>query len=226
VNADRQAGSAAGVLDQGFVLHARPFRENSRILELVTRDAGRVAVLARGRAGTLRPFLLLDLAWRGRGELPNLTVGEERRAFPLSGRAMVCALYLNELVLRLFPRDMNAGEVVAILQHAYQGLLTPGRPENALRAAEWSLLCLLDSGLEHVSGATLDADTYYLYRSEEGLSEAVAAPVPGALSGAALLALATGSGLSDNDQRAARDFMRRLIDEHLSGREIQTRRLL
>jgi DNA repair protein RecO (recombination protein O) len=168
VNADRQAGSAAGVLDQGFVLHARPFRENSRILELVTRDAGRVAVLARGRAGTLRPFLLLDLAWRGRGELPNLTVGEERRAFPLSGRAMVCALYLNELVLRLFPRDMNAGEVVAILQHAYQGLLTPGRPENALRAAEWSLLCLLDSGLEHVSGATLDADTHYLYRSEEG----------------------------------------------------------
>lgn len=226
MTANRQPGSAAAVLDQGFVLHARPFRDNSRILELVTRDAGRVAVLARGRAGTLRPFLLLDLAWRGRGELPNLTVGEERRAFSLSGRSMVCALYLNELVLHLFPRDVHAGEVVAILQHAYQGLLAPGRPEHALRAAEWSLLCLLDSGLEHVSGATLDADAHYLYWPEDGLSGAVAASAPGALSGAALLALATGSGLSDNDQRAARDFMRRLIDEHLDGREIQTRRLL
>ena len=221
MTADRQE-----LLVTGFVLHARPFRENSRILELITRDAGRLAVLARGRAGSLRPFVLLDLAWRGRGELPNLTVGEERRVFPLTGRAMVCALYLNELVLHLFPRDVRAGDAVAILQEAYQGLLQPGRPENALRAAEWSLLCLLDSGLEHVSGTELASDAHYRYQPDAGLSEPVAAGAPGALSGAALLALATGSRLADNDQRAARDFMRRLIDQHLDGREIQTRRLL
>ncbi|MFO8003591.1 DNA repair protein RecO [Thioalkalivibrio sp.] len=221
MTADRQA-----LLAPGFVLHARPFRENSRILELITRDAGRVAVLARGRAGSLRPFVLLDLAWRGRGELPSLTVGEERRVFPLTGRAMVCALYLNELVLRLFPRDVRAGEIVAILHQAYAGLLEPGRPEHALRTAEWSLLCLLDSGLEHVTSVQLEADAHYRYRPDEGLSEPLAAGLPDALSGAALLALATGSGLADNDQRAARDFMRRLIDQHLDGRELQTRRLL
>jgi len=210
----------------GFVLHARPFRENSRILELITRDAGRLAVLARGRAGSLRPFVLLDLAWRGRGELPSLTVGEERRVFPLTGRAMICALYLNELVLRLFPRDIDAGEVVGVLQRAYQELLGPERPEHGLRAAEWSLLSLVDSGLEHVVDALTDADAYYRYRPDEGLSEGFAEAAPGALRGAALRALATGSRLSDNDLRAARDFMRRLIDEHLDGRELQTRRLL
>ena len=210
----------------GFVLHARPFRDNSRILELVTRDAGRLAVLARGRAGSLRPFVLLDLAWRGRGELPSLTVGEERRVFPLAGRAMICALYLNELVLRLFPRDVAAGEVVGLLQHAYQGLLEPERPEHSLRAAEWSLLSLVDSGLEHVADALTDVEAHYRYRPNEGLSDGFAEPVPGALRGAALRALATGSRVSDNDLRAARDFMRRLIDEHLDGRELQTRRLL
>jgi DNA repair protein RecO (recombination protein O) len=210
----------------GFVLHARPFRDNSRILELVTRDAGRLAVLARGRAGSLRPFVLLDLAWRGRGELPSLTVGEERRVFPLSGRAMICALYLNELVLRLFPRDVDAGAVVGVLQEAYQGLLGPERPEHSLRAAEWSLLSLIDSGLEHVAEALPDADAHYRYRPDEGLSEGLADAAPGALRGATLLALATGSRLSDNDLRAARDFMRSLIDEHLNGRELQTRRLL
>lgn len=210
----------------GFVLHARPFRDNSRILELVTRDAGRLAVLARGRAGTLRPFVLLDLAWRGRGELPSLTVGEERRVYPLVGRALVCALYLNELVLRLFPRDVNAGDLVPVLQAAYQGLLGPQRPEHSLRAAEWSLLRLLDSGLEHVADLVHDPEAHYCYRSEHGLSEPAAATAPGSLRGAALQALASGSGLADNDLRAARDFMRRLIDEHLGGRELQTRRLL
>lgn len=210
----------------GFVLHARPFRENSRILELVARDAGRVAVMARGRASVVRPFVLLDLCWRGRGGLPNLTVGEERRVFPLVGRALVCALYVNELVLKLFPRDARADEIVGILHRAYESLLAPVRPEHALRAAEWSLLCLVDSGLEHVSDAELGMDAHYLYRPEEGLSEPVAAGAAGALSGAALRALATGSLLADNDQRAARDFMRRLIDQYLDGREIQTRRLL
>ena len=210
----------------GFVLHARPFRENSRILELVTRDAGRIAVLARGRAGSLRPFVLLDLAWRGRGELPSLTVGEERRVFPLSGRALVCALYLNELVLHLFPRDVAADEVVGILERAYQGLLAPERPEHSLRAAEWSLLALIDSGLDHLPEALPDVQAHYRYRPDEGLGEALAEAAPGALRGEILLALATGSRLPDNDLRAARDFMRRLIDQHLDGRELQTRRLL
>lgn len=146
--------------------------------------------------------------------------------FPLAGRALVCALYLNELVLRLFPRDVNAGELVAILQDAYQGLLGPQRPERSLRAAEWALLRLLDSGLEHVGDLVQDPEAHYRYRPEEGLSEPTAAAAPGWLQGAALQALASGSGLSDNDLHAARDFMRRLIDDHLGGRELQTRRLL
>ena len=213
-------------LTPGFVLHARPFRETSRVLELATRDAGRLAVLARGRSGGLRPFVLLDLAWRGRGELPSLTTGEERRAYPLSGRRMICALYLNELVLKLIPRDAPAGELVTILEQAYGGLLGDGRPEDTLRVAEWSLLSLLDSGLEHLGGGDFSEDCHYRYRPEEGLSETVDERAPGAVSGAVLRALATGSGLPDNAHRAARDFMRRLIDDHLEGREVLTRRLL
>ncbi|AHE98878.1 DNA repair protein RecO [Thioalkalivibrio paradoxus] len=217
---------AQGELAQGFVLHARPFRENSRILELITASAGRVTVLARSRSGSLRPFVLLDLAWRGRGELPNLSVGEERRVFPLAGRALVCALYLNELVLRLIPRDAREGGVVPILEQAYGGLLAAERLEYPLRAAEWALLCLIDSGLEHLAAEGVNPADYYDYRPELGLSGPLPRNRPGAVSGAVLLALASGAGVPDNAQRAARDFMRRLIDAHLDGRELHTRRLL
>ncbi|AGA32520.1 DNA recombination and repair protein RecO [Thioalkalivibrio nitratireducens DSM 14787] len=210
----------------GFVLHARPFRENSRVLELITASAGRVTVLARGRTGSLRPFVLLDVAWRGRGELPNLAVGEERRVFPLAGRALVCALYLNELVLRLIPRDAGEGGIVAVLEKAYGGLLTADRPEHPLRVAEWSLLCLVDSGLEHLASEGVNPAAHYAYRPEQGLSGPLPWNSPGAVPGAVLLALASGAGVPDNAQRAARDFMRRLIDAHLDGREIHTRRLL
>jgi len=216
----------SGRLVRGFVLHARPFRENSRILELVTQDAGRVAVLARGRAGSLRSFVLLELAWRGRGELPSLSVGEEQRVFPLTGRALVCALYLNELVLSLFPRTARIGDVVAILETAYTGLLAPGRPDTVLRTAEWSLLEFVDSGLEHVADAGLAPEAYYRYRPDTGLSESIASETPAAVSGATLLALARGDSVPEAAQRGARDFMRRLIDEHLDGRKLQTRRLL
>ena len=73
-------------LQPAYVLHHRPYRDTSRILELFTRDHGRVSVFARGaRGGTksgasllpiLQPFNRLLVSWSGRGEAGQLTGAE------------------------------------------------------------------------------------------------------------------------------------------------------
>ncbi|WP_024327133.1 DNA repair protein RecO [Thioalkalivibrio sp. AKL19] len=216
---------AASAVTQGVVLHARPLRENSRVLELLTAGAGRLSAVVRGKAGSVQPFVLLDLAWRGRGELPTLSVAEQQRVFPLTGRALVCGLYLNELILRLYPREAAIPEALPALLSAYARLAAGERADAVLRRAEWALLAPLDSGLEHVDPSALDPDAWYRYDPDGGLEPAVAGRGE-AIPGVALRALASGSDVPDNQARVSRDFMRRLIDTHLAGRPLRTRGLL
>jgi DNA repair protein RecO (recombination protein O) len=92
-----------------FVLHARPWRETSLIVEAFTRNFGRVALLARGARrprsamrGVLLSFHPLRLGWSASAELGNLISAEWSGALqPLSGRGLMCGFYLNELLLRL-----------------------------------------------------------------------------------------------------------------------------
>ncbi|MGM0553738.1 MAG: DNA repair protein RecO [Pseudomonadota bacterium] len=209
----------------GVVLHARPLRETSRVLELLTAEAGRVATVVRGRAGSVRPFVLLDLAWRGRGELPTLSVAEERKVYPLTGRNLVCGLYLNELVLRLYPRDARVPEALPALLAAYAGLAAGQRAAGVLRAAEWALLAPVDSGLEHIAPEDVVPERWYRYDPEAGL-EALASRSAGAIPGVALQALVAGHPVPEAQARVSRDFMRALIDRHLEGRALRTRDLL
>ena len=218
--------SASGAaVTHGVVLHARPLRENSRVLELLTAGAGRLSAVVRGRSGSVQPFVLLDLAWRGRGELPTLSVAEQQRVYPLTGRALVCGLYLNELVLRLYPREAPVPEALPALLGAYAGLAAGARADAVLRCAEWALLGAIDSGLEHIDPRELERGQWYRYDPELGL-EPAARGAARAIPGEALLALASGQEVPDNLARASRDFMRALIDHHLGGRPLRTRALL
>src|SRR5437899_2271040 len=96
-----------------FILHGRPYRETSLLLECLTRDHGRVGLVARGvrreRAriprALLQPLTPIQLGWTGSGELGTLVqVDAVAAGFDLHGDALLCALYLNELVLRLVTR--------------------------------------------------------------------------------------------------------------------------
>ena len=97
--------------EPAFVLHRRPFSESSLVVELFTRNLGRVAALAKGarRPGSplrlLDPFQPLLIGMSGRGELPTLTHAEaDGCAYALAGGALFCGFYLNELLLRLLER--------------------------------------------------------------------------------------------------------------------------
>lgn len=99
--------------DIAFVLHGLAWRETSLIVEVMTRHHGRLGLVARGARrprsalrGLLQPFQPLELRWSGQSELRNLVAAEWQGGFvPLQGGALMPGFYLNELLLRLLPRE-------------------------------------------------------------------------------------------------------------------------
>src|SRR5262245_3634604 len=99
--------------EPGYVLHTYPYKETTLIVEAFTRRFGRVALLARraGRPrsamrGVLLSFHPLRLGWSGSADLANLINAEWAGGTPLlGGRGLMCGFYVNELLLKLLPRD-------------------------------------------------------------------------------------------------------------------------
>ena len=210
----------------GVVLHVRPLRERSRLLETLTLETGRRTVVGYGRLGQLRPFTLFALHWREHPDLPRLSEADELQAFALEGKMLVCGLYLNELALKLFPRDAPVGETLPALLLAYAALEQGEAPEQVLRRAEWALLSEIDSGLVALSGQCLDSDARYRYLPDAGLVPSALSAVGRSVSGRCLQALAGNHPVPEDLVREARDFMRGLIEIHLRGQEILSRLLL
>src|SRR5579859_6357312 len=93
-------------LAPGYILHHRPYRDTSRIFEVLSRDHGRMTLFARGVRGPkaklasiLQPFQLLLLSWTGRGESAQLTGAESAQGAAFVPPAcLMAAFYLNELL--------------------------------------------------------------------------------------------------------------------------------
>lgn len=226
------------VLAPCFVLHGRPFRESSQILELLSRDHGRLGVVARGSRRTGRggqpfqPFRPLLVSWSGRGELPTVN-GVEAAGVPFvfRGPRIAGALYLNELILRLLHR----GDPHPIIYHAYgealAHLAAPASTEALFRVFEKRLLEALGYGLilthEANSDMTIEADADYRYHLDHG---PVRAPATGIadepqVKGLTLLALHREELVTDRELREAKRLMRFVINAHLEGRPLETRQL-
>ena len=99
-------------LAPAYILHHRPYRDTSRILDVISRDHGRLSLFARGARGpkaklasVLQPFQLLLLSWSGRGEAAQLTGAEVADSQPpLPAASLMGCFYLNELLLKLTMR--------------------------------------------------------------------------------------------------------------------------
>ncbi|MBD8880922.1 DNA repair protein RecO [Rhodanobacter sp. 7MK24] len=227
-------------LDQqpAFVLHARPYRETSLLLECLTRDHGRLGVVARGARGErarlrrsqLEPFqtLVLDLVLRG--ELATLA-GAEVVGMPLrlAGDHGFAGLYLNELVVRLTARQ----DAQPVLFDAYARTLTrlaAGEPVAwTLRRFERDLLEAIGYGLqlqhEADGESTLQVQAHYRYDVEQGALRCTQG-TPHAVRGADLQALADDRMPDRAGMAALRHLMREVIRYHLGGGELRAWRVL
>ena len=223
-------------LAPGYLLHHRPWRDTSRILEVLTREHGRLTLFARGVRGAnaklapvLQPFQLLLLSWSGRGEAPQLTAAERAAAAsPLPQDRLLAAFYLNELLLKLTtPHDA----LPELFDH-YHGTLEQLRGgtslEPALRVFEKRLLEVLGYGLdlstEARSGLPLEPGAYYDFHPGVGLLPARGAAAS-ALRGHSLLSLARESLREERELEDARRVLQAALGACLEGRPLTTRQV-
>lgn len=215
-----------GALEAVWVLHARPYRNSSLILEMLGQHRGRIGVVARGgrRNPLLQPFRPLLATLGGRGDLLTLTHVEARGAvLPLAGRALYCGLYLNELLMRLLHRHDPHPALLA----PYEATLTTlasGVPEQdvLLRHFELTLLNELGYGFsltETADGEPLHTGQRYRFDPEQGLL-----PAATGWPGDVLLAIADGNW-HDAARRTARDLLRAALAPHLGSRPLVSREL-
>ncbi|TAM33658.1 MAG: DNA repair protein RecO [Rhodanobacter sp.] len=221
-----------------YVLHARPYRETSLLLECLTRDHGRLGVVARGvrseRGRLLRsqlePFQPLALDLLMRGELATLRAADTlANGLRLQGDAAMAGLYLNELVVRLTERQ----DPSPTLFDAYARTLTRLGSDDplawTLRRFERDLLDALGYALqlefEADSGEPVAAEGLYRYDVEQGPVRLQGTNVR-AVRGADLLGLAQDRAPDTAGLAVLRDMMRDVIRFHLGGGELRAWRVL
>jgi len=221
-----------------YVLHTRAYRETSLLLEVFSRDHGRVALLARGARrpqsplrGVLMAFQPLELSWAGKGEVLTLMRAEWQGGLPLlTGQSLFCGYYLNELLLKLLPREdahprlfERYGQILAHLV----GEKAPKDADAGLRAFERALLGELGYGLtltQDGKGQEIVPQGRYRYEIEQGpvMAEADA---PGSIAGQTLLDMAADDYRQPTTRSEAKQLMRRLLAHYLEGAELESRKL-
>lgn len=224
--------------EPGFVLHGYPFKETSSIIEVLSRNFGRVALVARGARrprsalrGVLVAFQPLELGWFGQAELRTLATAEWRGGQPLlSGQALLCGYYLNELLLKLLARDDAHPVLFDCYRDALAALSAGGPTQPVLRHFEKSLLRELGYGLtldrSAESGEPIDPAMRYVYIIERGAFPAHSATDDGlAMSGQVLLAMAADDWSQPDTLTQGKLLMRRLIQHYLGGQTLQSRRV-
>ena len=223
----------------GAVLHTMPWRETSLIVEVFTRDFGRLPLVARGAKrptsqfrGLLSPFAPLALAWSGRGEIKNLVRVEWIGGTPpLRGQALLSAFYANELLVRLMARADPHERLFDRYLELLRGLAQP-RHDATLRTFELELLREVGYAVpldQCSSGEPIDAATRYLFRAEAGAHRFRAGEGDAGdmtISGATLLAMARGDFDDPRVASEAKLMLRQLIRYHLDGKPLNTRRIL
>ncbi|HEX7081907.1 MAG TPA: DNA repair protein RecO [Gammaproteobacteria bacterium] len=227
------------LLEQAFVLHQRPYRNTSQLLECLTPGHGRVGLVARGsrrsprgQRALLQPFVPLSLSWSRRGELGRLTHVEARgSAFELTAQRLLAGYYVNELLLRLLARGDPNEALFSCYSDCLSSLNASSSVARALRLFELRLLRALGYGLELdcdiESGEPLQPEGRYLYDVERGprsAGERVAEEQ--AYTGRELIALRCETLDDEESLRAARRLLGRVLQEYLGEQPLKSRAVL
>ena len=223
------------LLQDGFVLHYKIYRETSLILEIYTRDFGKLPVIAKGArrarskfSGLLQPFRLLKLSWCGKSELCTLTDAETvPPLIHLSGKALYCGFYLNELLTRFLHRHDPHDKVFSVYDHTLSLLASGHSIEESLRNFELILLAQVGYGLqiehETENGKRIEPDKRYKYVIEKGPVEVKSGD--NTVRGSTLIGMQNYQLADSIALYEAKRLLRRVIDFHLGGKPLVSRSL-
>jgi DNA repair protein RecO (recombination protein O) len=227
-------------LQPAYILHHRPYRDSSLILEVFSAEHGRMSLVSKGarrrsrggsNAALLQPFVPLLLSFSGRSEMKTLTQVEAAGSAPdLRGERLFSAMYINELMMRLLHRHDPHPQLFALYGATLGDLASTDQIDGILRRFELALLdelgyrfSLVQDGL---SGDPLGPDNWYCFHPEHGLVETVAGsdPAQPAYIGEDLLALSRGE-FGGQARVTARRLMRQVLAVHLGDAPLKSRDL-
>ena len=236
----RNSGSDYKVTEQpAFVLHSYPHRETSLIIDVLTRDHGRLALVAKGAKrphsalrGVLQTFQPLALSWSGKSEVRTLTGAEwVGGMLPLAGDALLCGFYVNELLVKFCGREDPHPQ---LFQHYVVTLARLAHDEPAVQVLRsFERVLLRETGYavalnRTVSRKSVVAEGRYVFDPERGVREAsgdLPAQWP-VVAGQTLLDMEADDYHRAQTVAQSKTLMRFLLNTYLGGTPLATRQIL
>ncbi|TAM52902.1 MAG: DNA repair protein RecO [Paraburkholderia sp.] len=222
-----------------FVLHSYAYRETSLVIDVFSRDHGRLALVAKGAKrphsalrGVLQTFQPLSMSWSGKSEMRTLTGAEwVGGMLPLTGDALLCGFYVNELLVKFCARE----DAHPQLFHHYVVTLTrlahDEPPVQVLRSFERVLLRETGYAMaldRTVARKPVTPEGRYVFDPERGVREA-ASELPAhwpVISGQTLLDMERDDYHRAQTVAQSKTLMRFLLNTYLGGVPLATRQIL
>ena len=220
-----------------YVLHTYEFKETSLVAELFTKEHGRVATVAKGARrprsamrGQLQSFQMLSATWSGKNELKTLhSLDWSDGLVTLRGDALMCGFYLNELLLRLLPREDAHTQLFEYYQATLKNLAKGTHLASHLRRFELKMLQEMGYAVPlsfDENDTPVEAESHYRYEAEYGACALSATKNGIELSGQTLLDMQQDNYLSPQTQQQSKQLMRYLLAHYLGDKPLHTRKLL
>ena len=238
VHAQRAERGGRIVNQPGFVLHSYYYKETSLIVDLFTREHGRVALVAKGAKrphsklrGVLQTFQPLSVGWSGKSELRTLTAAEwVGGMLPLEKSALLCGFYLNELLLKLLARE---DPHPALFDHYVSTLHELAHNDSSpIALRKFELALLKETGVAGdlatctATGNAPEHEREYVVDPERGPRPARPSDVWPSVTGKTLLDMTREDYGDAATQMQSKFLMRFLLAHHLGGEQVKTRQIL
>ncbi|MFM0038213.1 DNA repair protein RecO [Paraburkholderia strydomiana] len=222
-----------------FVLHSYPYRETSLIIDVLSRDHGRLALVAKGAKrphsalrGVLQTFQPLALSWSGKSEVRTLTGAEwVGGMLPLTGDALLCGFYVNELLVKFCAREDPHPQLFHHYVVTMTRLAHDEPPVQVLRSFERVLLRETGYAMSldrTVARKAVLPEGRYVFDPERGVREAsddwpAQWPV---IAGQTLLDMEQDDYHRAQTVAQSKTLMRFLLNTYLGGTPLATRQIL
>lgn len=215
-----------------YILHQRPYRNTSSILRLLVEGKGLIEGVYRG--GQSRGLQLFTPYWlycQSREGLSRINKLEPlEKTYPLTDKSLLCALYVNELLVKLLRQFDAQQDIFSLYQQALGALTKPSQLDVTLRRFEIALLKELGFALmfdreSHTHYPIEEKSTYCFYPDSGFIKKTTSKSVERAFLGQDLLAISRDNYALPSTRRTAKLIMREMVDYLLNGKVLQSREL-
>ena len=219
-----------------YVLHTYPFNETSLIVEIFSKVHGRISIVAKGARrprslvrGMLQSFQSLQATWSGQGEMKTLhSIDWCDALLQIEGDALICGFYINELLMRLLPKEDPHEKLFDFYHQTMELLSMKNHLSVTLRRFELKLLQELGYELPLLNdenGEPIKPNKIYNYEVAYGPSETKNSSEGVSLIGKTLIDMAGDDYKDPTTEMQSKQLMRYLIGHYIGEKPLNSKKL-